>query len=68
VPAEIPSEPAPTAAAAIVAALAATVVAAIALGRRRRSDPPDESGQAATDREVPVLVPYNYELEESLTG
>jgi hypothetical protein len=68
VPAEIPGEPAPTAAAAIVAALAATVVAAIALGRGRRSDPPDESGQAATDREVPVLVPYNYELEESLTG
>jgi len=71
VPAAIPDEPAPTAVAAIVAALAATVIAAIALGlrrRRRRSAPPDDSGQAAPDGQVPVLVPYNYELEESLTG
>jgi len=71
VPAAIPNEPPPTAVAAIVAALAATVIAAIALGlrqRRRPSAPPDESGQAAGDAQVPELVPYNYELEESLTG
>jgi hypothetical protein len=67
---EIPNEPAPTALAAIVVAIvAATLAAAITLvlrSRRRRAHPADETGPMAPA--APVLAPYNYELEESLTG
>jgi Putative peptidoglycan binding domain len=66
VPSEVPSEPTPTMVAAVVAALAAAVGAGIVLVVRRRR-PPDENAQTP-DADVPVLVPYNYELEESLTG
>jgi hypothetical protein len=71
VSAVIPTEPAPKVVAAAVAALAATVAAAMTLairGRRRRAHRPEASRQVEPDEQIPVLVPYNYELEESLTG
>jgi peptidoglycan hydrolase-like protein with peptidoglycan-binding domain len=65
-PAELPREPEAATVAAVVAALVAAAGGAIAV--RRRTRPAEVSAQAPPDDEIRVPGPYNYELEESLTG
>jgi peptidoglycan hydrolase-like protein with peptidoglycan-binding domain len=66
VPAKLPDEPGPATVAVVVAALAAAAGAAMVV--RRRTRPSDDTARALSDDELRAPEPYNYELEESLTG
>jgi hypothetical protein len=66
VPAELPDEPEPAPVAAVVAVLAAAAGAAIVVRRRTRHS--GDTALARSDDELRDPRPYNYELEESLTG
>jgi hypothetical protein len=66
VPAKLPDEPGPATVAVVVAALAAAAGAAMVV--RPRTRPSDDTARALSDDELRAPEPYNYELEESLTG
>jgi peptidoglycan hydrolase-like protein with peptidoglycan-binding domain len=69
VPATIAAEPAARTLAAIAAVAAVAAVGALAVALRSRRGRPDRSGgDGQPPVGVPAVAPYNYELEESLTG